>query len=131
VGGTRSSDRARTGGYSLKTSRSSFWATVSREFIAVRGDTLYTLTGYVYIQSFGGGTIYLDLNNGNGEGENFTDADLHADTTKIGQWQKVTGAFRTAPGTTGVKIRVLLVYAPVEGAPALKNKIRRRRACYA
>jgi hypothetical protein len=76
-------------------------------------------------------TIYLDLNNGNGEGENFTDADLHADTTKIGQWQKVTGTFRTAPGTTGVKIRVLLVYAPVEGAPALKNKIRRRRACYA
>ncbi|MEJ2147591.1 MAG: carbohydrate binding domain-containing protein, partial [Acidobacteriota bacterium] len=76
-------------------------------YIAVQGSSTYTLSGYIYILYHHSGNIYLDLNDGNAQGQNITDVNIQADTSKIGVWQRVAGTFTTAPATTGVKVRVV------------------------
>ncbi len=59
------------------------------------------------VQSFSGGNLYLDLDDGHGQGEDFNDVTIAANSSLVGSWQHITGMFQTAPGTTGVKVRVV------------------------
>ncbi|MEJ2082328.1 MAG: carbohydrate binding domain-containing protein, partial [Acidobacteriota bacterium] len=103
----RSSAVVHSGGYSMRLSSSGTAYIRSEGYARVRGDTRYRLSGWVHISSYSGGNIYLDLNDGQGEGQNFTDANIQANTAQIGSWQYVSGTFDTAAGTTGVKVRVV------------------------
>ncbi len=101
----RDGARAKAGAYSMKLGGYSTTVATLSNYAKVRGSTHYRLSGWIYISSYGSGNVYLDLNDGNGEGQNFTDLNLQANTGTVGSWQYVTGTFDTAASTAGVKVR--------------------------
>ncbi len=108
-GTSRTTTRAHSGSASLKVDHAvgSVLNATSHSYIAVEGSTSYWLSAWVYVESSSGGNLYLDANDGNGQGESFTDVTIAAKSSLIGTWQHITGMFQTAPGTTGVKVRVV------------------------
>lgn len=85
----------------------------SSSFIPVTGNKSYQLTASVYVPTATSGTIYLDLDDGNGQGQSFQDISVMADPAIAGQWQTVTGTFTTAAATTGVKVRIVRDSGPI------------------
>ncbi len=104
---SRSTERALTGKASMKIAAGWIGNATTSGYIPVQGSGTYTLSGYIYILYRHSGNIYLDLNDGNAQGQNITDVNLQANTSKVGVWQRVAGTFTTAPATTGVKVRVV------------------------
>ncbi len=108
-GTSRSTARAHSGSASLKVDHAvgSVLNAATASYIAVEGSTSYWLSAWVYVQSSSGGNLYLDLDDGHGQGEDFNDVTIAAKSSLVGSWQHITGMFQTAPGTTGVKVRVV------------------------
>ncbi len=104
---SRSTERALTGKASMKIAAGWIGNATTSGYIPVQGSSTYTLSGYIYILYRHSGNIYLDLNDGNAQGQNITDVNLQANTSKVGVWQRVAGTFTTAPATTGVKVRIV------------------------
>lgn len=92
--------------YTLRVDSSLVTSSITEEYITVEPDTLYELSANVTLD-FAYDAIYLDLNDGQGQGGDFADQHAGVDTNITGQWQSVATRFRTGPATTGVKIRVV------------------------
>ncbi|MGI8784054.1 MAG: RHS repeat domain-containing protein [Acidobacteriota bacterium] len=106
------SDYVLTGQYSAKVDGPLAIVRTS-SFIPVSGNKSYKLTASVYIPTATSGNIYLDLDDGNGQGQSFQDISVMADPGIAGQWQTLTGTFTTAAATTGVKIRIIRDSGPI------------------
>lgn len=76
------------------------------DFIPVEPDTLYQLSGYITVNT-AYDAIYLDLNDGKGQGGDFVDQHAGADGDIREKKQYVSTRFRTGPATTGIKVRVV------------------------
>ena len=96
---TRSSDRARTGAYSLKsTFRSSGGSGVATDqTLNVFPNTNYTYSGWIY-KAATSGSAYLDMNDILGE--------LQLYTSLTNTWQKVSGTWNSGTNTN-VKLRLV------------------------
>ena len=76
--------RAKSGTYSMRLTSYSTATAKEKSYSPVWGSSHYHLSGWIYISSYGGGNVYLDLNDGNGEGQDFTDVNLQAKTSIVG-----------------------------------------------
>jgi len=102
----RSSDKVYSGNYSLKVTPTYAQAMLPADWIPVKPNTVYTLTGRIFREAGYAGNAYLDFNDGIGDGGNFTDCE--ASTTVDGSWKLVSCSITTGPSTTGLKVRTVV-----------------------